>query len=1394
MEERKPSVSTTSLKRTQSVVRFWKKAQETSAKAKEESVDPVISKSSNSRGRQLWKIAQDNVGNLRELAKKNPVAMRSLWQVPHTTEWWRTVVSAPHRRMHLDDEQPLPLHPAVIPGKLQNGMQVMLLPNVVPPHRLFLRLVVRVGSLHERDDELGYAHLVEHCVFRTTTNFKAGEIDNFIRSIGADIGADANAATSFASTTYDLMLPFATAEERASRIKTAVRILGDFASEAQFLEADVQKEKAIVLEEWRRSQSLHRQARQESFILEMDGMPQAKRLPIGTEASITGATAARLQAFYRRNYQPQLMTLVVVGDMGDPNAVISEVQSVFGSIKTDNSATPYDIVAHMPPEPTSMRCRVYHVPDVSSAYVRLSFVSHITSRTLWASQAGAFQTLAISALNMILEGRMEGFANDFAHTGVIEVSVDGETEMSAGHHSLSINLLCAPDRVSQAVKSVWLAIRSLREQKVLAIEASHTLSVLDLMICDGFLAGSELSSSFCRDSLTDYVLETDSFVAPTVEMQLWEKLRGDLTPAVLHEFAAKILKLSNCVVNVELPDGQGGNLTSDAIRDMLNSFEKEPLPEQETFSRHLSNNVYLPQPEDGEVQPYPKGYPDGILFANENQDGSFAFVLHNGMQVVVTPPEASAASSVAYDEDPFPVKCSMRAIGDGLIETFMNERFEQYLAAQLSCTLAASVGLAGLSSTEFHGWCQANKVGVEHIGTDMLGRKIEIVGARGREEHVLNLVYALFTSKKKWDAEIVANTVAQLKMMSTHMQSSALSQFEQRVVEVNTCHNSFYMPTEPGDFDVMDLGYAEAYFRDCFQQPTDFKVVLHGNFGKTLFQVRKKIAEYLCAIPCDPYLDTLPLQPEAEDEQELRTMEDVEMLPRTASRSAPAASRPRSSTAPAAIGEKSNIAPADMPLSDREKRINVRRSRARYCTLMALKRFHWQVPFPNDIVDDVIYGGNDSRSEVCITFPLPAGFDDFDLLVTNIVCCLLQTRLMETLRNQMGGTYCVSVAPNFVCAELPGKLHIRFTCAPENVEQLAITALEIVGNLQFNGASAEEVTNVLLLLQKEDEDYARTSSYWTHSAASLPQSGLPKEQDELTSLRNALVQRFTNPDTCRSTLALLLPLHQFTVVVMLPSWMRRVPAHEVGGLTFFHRMREEVLDAHVRASIFVYGDIAKSLRRNAAAAAAAGGSGGDAGADADNEDTAVDEEKQIDVEIQALSERLERLKQAKNELKSQNAAAAAAAASAPAVTAAAVPSSPSKAAAGGAGPTPASAKQSAAAPQIAMPGGAWFWKSGQFLGSGSALTGRKKRFMVIKGNEILYFKGLKGGLPVDQKGSIPITQSSVVQRVGKRLLIKNTSRTWDLEAVNEQTAMEWFDALSRFIVAQIEWSKKVQDQ
>ncbi|HEY6892645.1 MAG TPA: pitrilysin family protein, partial [Rhodanobacteraceae bacterium] len=229
----------------------------------------------------------------------------------------------------------MPVDPEVVVGGLPNGLRFYIRPNPKPAGQDELRLVVKAGSVLEDDDQRGLAHFVEHMQFQGSRHFPGQTIDNFLASLGLNIGSDANAVTSFDDTQYSLRVP----TDRPGVLDRALTVLEDWAGGALFEDAAIERQRAIVLAEWRRNLGAEERTADKLRHVQLEGSRYADRPPIGDPDVLRTAGRDRLVRFYHDWYRPDLMAVIVVGDV-DPNAVASMIRAHFSAIENPSPERP----------------------------------------------------------------------------------------------------------------------------------------------------------------------------------------------------------------------------------------------------------------------------------------------------------------------------------------------------------------------------------------------------------------------------------------------------------------------------------------------------------------------------------------------------------------------------------------------------------------------------------------------------------------------------------------------------------------------------------------------------------------------------------------------------------------------------------------------------------------------------------------------------------------------------------------------------------------------------------------------------------------------------------------------------------------------------------------------
>ncbi len=289
--------------------------------------------------------------------------------------------------------RPLPSDPRILTGTTANGVTWIYRKHDNPPGKMALMMHVRTGSLNETDAQRGLAHFMEHMMFNGTENFPPGKLIPYFEGIGMKFGADVNANTSFDRTIYMLFLPDAQGES----IDKALTVLSDYAFRATLNEAEIDKERGVILEEARGRKSAEQRIRDRLWPQLYAGSRFAARLPIGDPEVVAKAPRSEFVDYYRTWYRPENVTVVLVGD-ADPKPIVPLIEKSFGTYKAEVPArkplraefkpfTEERAFVMTDPEVTTGRVQMLSVrpgrpPTVTVEQLRTELVEAIANRIL----------------------------------------------------------------------------------------------------------------------------------------------------------------------------------------------------------------------------------------------------------------------------------------------------------------------------------------------------------------------------------------------------------------------------------------------------------------------------------------------------------------------------------------------------------------------------------------------------------------------------------------------------------------------------------------------------------------------------------------------------------------------------------------------------------------------------------------------------------------------------------------------------------------------------------------------------------------------------------------------------------------------------------------------------
>jgi len=216
----------------------------------------------------------------------------------------------------------IPIDSVVRIRRLDNGFTYYLRKNNFPANNIEFQLIVKAGRIHQDEDQLEYAHLLEHLISKESQSFKNSS--KHFRDLGGISGAE----TGHAFTYYDLTIP----SSNSQNLKDGLKALRDWSQGQSWPQESIAVERAAVLGEMRNSDP-HRRWRTYIEDKEVLGGYGLKIIPRKKfKANIENFNPEALQRYYKDWYRPDLQSAIIVGDI-DVDSVENIIKNQFSNLK-----------------------------------------------------------------------------------------------------------------------------------------------------------------------------------------------------------------------------------------------------------------------------------------------------------------------------------------------------------------------------------------------------------------------------------------------------------------------------------------------------------------------------------------------------------------------------------------------------------------------------------------------------------------------------------------------------------------------------------------------------------------------------------------------------------------------------------------------------------------------------------------------------------------------------------------------------------------------------------------------------------------------------------------------------------------------------------------------------
>jgi zinc protease len=701
----------------------------------------------------------------------------------------------------------IPFDRATHEATLPNGLRYFVRQNGHPEKRVSLRLVVKSGSIEEADDQQGLAHFIEHMAFNGSTHFKPGALVAAFEAIGARLGPHVNAYTSFDETVYMLDLP----SDQAAIVANGLTALADFAGGLTLDPAEVEKERGVVIEEWRGGLGAGSRIRDKQIPILYAQSRYVDRLPIGKPEIIRTAPVARLRAYYDTWYRPERMAVVVVGDI-DAAQIENAIKTTFG--------------------PLQARAKAERVPDTRVPIAKRQVVSVITDTEVTQSSVQIIRkhpkepdTRVVDYRRDLVQRLMQDMFNDrfgeLARKPDAKVLGAGASGGSLGQtvETFSVAARVPDGKIEDGLTTIAVESKRLRDFGFSTSELERAKKWLMASYERAYAERDKSDSGSFAQELVSYYLTHEPAPGIAYEYDLVKSVLPGISVSETTEAAKRLLSGDNTTVLAISPEKPDIRVPTEAgLRAAISDAEKTTVT---AWSDAATTGVWMAS----------KPAPAAVESRRELPEIGVTVVrFANGVEAWLKPTDFKN-DQVVFD---------LEAVGGAALAAPAD-----YVEATLADTYVDRSGMGGVKAADLSKML-AGKVASASPFISLSTHGVSGSAAPADLETALQLLHEEITAPGD-DPEAFAVLKRQLSASIANRDQSPGRMFAERLALLNACEHYTAQPLTEARIASLDRGKMLSFYRDRFANAADFSFFMVGTFN--LDTAVPLLAQYVGSLP-----------------------------------------------------------------------------------------------------------------------------------------------------------------------------------------------------------------------------------------------------------------------------------------------------------------------------------------------------------------------------------------------------------------------------------------------------------------------------------------------------------------------------------------------------------------
>ncbi|MCX6279897.1 MAG: insulinase family protein [Bacteroidetes bacterium] len=693
----------------------------------------------------------------------------------------------------VDLTTPLAIDPNVKIGKLDNGLVYYIRQNKKPEKRIEMRLIVNAGSILENDDQQGLAHFMEHMNFNGTRTFPKNELIDFLQKTGVKFGADINAYTGFDETVYMLQLP----TDDTSLVEKGYRVLEDWSHYALLDGKEIDKERGIIVEEWRLGLGAQDRMMKKFFPIIFKGSKYSNRLPIGKVEVIENFKHETLRDFYRDWYRPNLQAVVVVGDL-DPALAEAQIKAHFSGLK--NPENPRERAMFDIPDNTEPLIAITSDKEATDNFV-IVFYKHPLSpdKTL-----GDFREEIMAEL---YSGMLNNRFNEITQkpeSPYIYAGGNYGRFLSRSKDAFMINAMPKENQIDKSLESLLAENERVKRFGFTSTELDRQKEDI---LSRYEKASKEFDKTESRNFCTRYVsnfLSQDAIPGAQKQFKYLKNLLPGITLEDINALAKKWVTDNNLGLVIMAPEKEGVKVPTEA--DVLKIIQNSKTTELKAYVDNVRDEPLVQK----------ELIPGKIVGRKENKELGFTELkLSNGVTVVLKPTN--------FKNDEILISAYSPG-GNSLVPD------ADFMSANYATQVMDMSGIGAFDNIELQKKLKGKTITINPSIDDVKE------GFNGNTtpkdfETLMQLVYLYFDQPRK-DTSAFKAFMSQMENQMKFMKSSPIMTFYDTLFKVvyPGYKRNIIFPT-PSQLAEVNLDKLYNIYKDRFSDASDFKFFLVGNFS-----------------------------------------------------------------------------------------------------------------------------------------------------------------------------------------------------------------------------------------------------------------------------------------------------------------------------------------------------------------------------------------------------------------------------------------------------------------------------------------------------------------------------------------------------------------------------------